>query len=273
MWDFFSSERLSEHVTTIHMPLGDAVYLVVGNERALLLDSGYGIGDLRGYVDTLTGLPVALLLTHGHLDHAGGAGQFGTVYLNHADDGLAVRQTTPEYRYRFLAAAPDGACPREVRGPGDLVPQADGNFRGLSDGDELDLGGVCVLVIAVPGHTHGMMVPVIIEDRIAVFGDACGEHTMINLPDSTTIAEYRKSLLHLKGLEGLWDTVVRNHGTHWSPKSILDRNLMLCERILDGSDDAVPLDTPYGPSLVASAEEGPDVHGNIIYRANDPRRE
>ena len=48
------------------------MYLLIGNERALLIDSGYGKIDLKGIVARLTDKPVTLMLTHGHLDHASG---------------------------------------------------------------------------------------------------------------------------------------------------------------------------------------------------------
>ena len=42
------------------------LYLVAGEDRALLIDAGAGVGDLRGMVDQLVEVPVTLLLTHGH---------------------------------------------------------------------------------------------------------------------------------------------------------------------------------------------------------------
>ena len=47
-------------------------YLLIGDEKALLLDAGYEWdGDLRAVVEEITDLPVMVVLTHGHLDHAG----------------------------------------------------------------------------------------------------------------------------------------------------------------------------------------------------------
>ena len=50
----------------------DTMYLVVGSRKAALIDTGAGIGDLRGLVESLTELPVMVLTTHLHTDHAGG---------------------------------------------------------------------------------------------------------------------------------------------------------------------------------------------------------
>lgn len=57
-----------------------SIFLFVGTERALLLDTGIGIGDLKGLVEEITDKPYDVVLTHGHRDHTGGAGWFDTVY-------------------------------------------------------------------------------------------------------------------------------------------------------------------------------------------------
>lgn len=62
-----------------------SIFLFVGTERALLLDTGIGIGDLKGLVEEITDKPYDVVLTHGHRDHTGGAGWFDTVYLNRKD--------------------------------------------------------------------------------------------------------------------------------------------------------------------------------------------
>src|SRR5512144_3125685 len=64
---------------------GDNMYLVAGRSAALLIDTGLGVAKLADFVKTLTALPVTVVNTHGHPDHAGGNGQFGTVYAPPAD--------------------------------------------------------------------------------------------------------------------------------------------------------------------------------------------
>ena len=54
-------------------------YLIRGDRKAALLDTGVGCGDLRSLVERLTDKPLIVLITHGHIDHAMGAGQFENV--------------------------------------------------------------------------------------------------------------------------------------------------------------------------------------------------
>jgi len=58
---------------------GPFLYLLLGADRALLLDTGTGRIDLRAIVDGLLadrGLDLVVAHTHGHRDHIGGDGQF-----------------------------------------------------------------------------------------------------------------------------------------------------------------------------------------------------
>ena len=91
-------------------------------------------------------VPVALLVTHGHVDHVGGAGAVSrasgvTAYLHPDDDWLAL---DPEAQLRGLF----GGVPE-----GDFAPPE--RFTALGDGDALDLAGFRLEVLHTPGHTPG----------------------------------------------------------------------------------------------------------------------
>ena len=68
--------ELAENVYLLNEFDGTNCYLVVGSEKALLIDCGTGFCDIRGAAEKLTDLPITLAATHGHGDHIGGAGQF-----------------------------------------------------------------------------------------------------------------------------------------------------------------------------------------------------
>lgn len=104
----FTSERVSEHLTRILTPCGVCVYLARGRRRAALLDTGFGFGDLKGYVESLIDTPYVVLLSHGHLDHAGGASQFEEAYLNERDWELAKWHCTLERRLDDVRSGPGG---------------------------------------------------------------------------------------------------------------------------------------------------------------------
>ena len=79
MASWFTVERLDEDTWVVseyrHWEHTHC-YLLLGRERALLIDTGLGVAPLAPVVRELTGLPVAAALTHAHWDHIGGLGEF-----------------------------------------------------------------------------------------------------------------------------------------------------------------------------------------------------
>lgn len=69
--------KLDEKTWVISFMEGtEYIYLLEGKEKALLLDTGYGIGHLRAFVETLTDKPVIVANTHFHPDHSAGNGEW-----------------------------------------------------------------------------------------------------------------------------------------------------------------------------------------------------
>ena len=62
-------------------------YLLLGTQRALLIDTGLGVGGLAAQVEALTDLPVLAAITHAHWDHIGGLGGFAPVSYTHLQQG------------------------------------------------------------------------------------------------------------------------------------------------------------------------------------------
>lgn len=271
----YTDTPITGHITRISDGTDVCEYLVQGSERAILIDTGYGLGDLRAHVEGLVTGPYDVVCTHGHVDHASGAAQFDEVYLNEADWELYRRHTTVQNRREFL----EGRFPELVQDMAseDFVPQRTAPFLPLEDGQVFGLGDIHMRAIHVPGHTHGMMVLVDEEERVAFFGDACGVFTLTIFPEATTIAEYRESLVRLQGFEDGWDRVLRQHGTCESPKSILAGNIGLCDLILAGKDDHAPTEFDGQQAFMAKAVDPATGQrldggeGNLVYREDNIR--
>src|SRR3972149_9192953 len=86
--------RISEPIGVIAPQFGVAtvnMYLVVGKERAALIDSGMGIGDVRAEIRKLTSLPVIVLNTHYHWDHSGANALFDESAIHKAEVELLAQ--------------------------------------------------------------------------------------------------------------------------------------------------------------------------------------
>ena len=267
--DFYTTEKVTEHITRIRAFWNDAcMYYVEGNERAVLIDTGYGFGDLKGFVDGLSDKPYDVLISHGHVDHANGAGQWGKVYMSHNDiDLYHTRCSVEDRREKLKRFIPDIDNYDDSYFP----PVHDDNFIDLNDGDDFDLGGVTVHTIAAPGHTKGMLVFLVKEDRTILFGDACGVFTLFVMDEATSLEEYISTLETLKSYEDQYDRILRQHGTCESPKSLLDEDIAIVKSILAGTDDHVPMEFNGIPCFIARAVK-PDSNervdgkeGNILY--------
>lgn len=152
-------------------------YLVVGSERAMLLDTGMGISDIKAVVDGITDLPILVVNSHHHFDHIGGNHLFNERAIHAAGVDLVQQETPPDWcsgnmayiagmlervsvyeeldraYFRLLTAdtsprpLPAGFDAAEWR----IVPCAP--TKALHDGDVIDLGGWMLRVFHTPGHS------------------------------------------------------------------------------------------------------------------------
>ena len=77
----FTSRKIRENTWVIE-GVGAYSYLLIGNQKAMMVDTGMSKLNLREYVRTITPLPVMVVNTHGHFDHTGGNGWFEEVYMH-----------------------------------------------------------------------------------------------------------------------------------------------------------------------------------------------
>ncbi|MCW3476100.1 MBL fold metallo-hydrolase [Limobrevibacterium gyesilva] len=140
-----------------------------GSMRAAIVDPGGEPGKILDTVDRM-GLKVELvLLTHGHLDHAGGAKALkGVLDEARANSGLPpVPLLGPDERDRFLLEGIEEAQKAfGMTGLRNVLPD-----RWLAEGDTVELGALRFEVLHVPGHTPGHIVFVEQTQRFAFTGD------------------------------------------------------------------------------------------------------
>ena len=130
-------------------------YLLRGEKRALLIDTGLGVSDIKEITDRLTQLPLMVATTHVHWDHIGGHRYFENIAVHQAEkDWLAHQFPTPVQTVRKNLNRIPCNFPPEFQLEDYRVfcgaPQ-----RILKDGDCLDLGGREIQVVHTPGHSPG----------------------------------------------------------------------------------------------------------------------
>lgn len=181
--------------------MGVSFTLIEGSERAILFDTGYGMEDVRSYVETLTGKPVTVLLSHGHHDHMLGARWFGKTFLCEEDMEEFIERTGTLQRSKVRQQAED----RGVPVPADFMdapiampeairfPEKTGCFDSRTE----DLGGLEIRVIRVPGHTPGSIVICVPAYRLLLTGDDWNPCTWMWFPTSMRADRWRDNMLEL----------------------------------------------------------------------------
>ena len=236
-----------------------AMYLLVGFEKALLLDTGCGLTDLPALLEKLTDKPIMVALTHGHLDHVGGIGQFDEIYLHPADFEMASVCNTERMRGyvenlgKMGSYEAFGISPEMIIETGKLP-----EMKPLQDGDVIDLGQRKIQVIHVPGHTPGGLCFLDESVRILFSGDACNTNL---LAQNTPVSETQRALMYLQTFTGRYDRMWNGHVgyagnflTCCQPSTTLSDLLTICEKILDGS--AQPIEFPFLGRKMCAFEYG-----------------
>lgn len=180
-------------------------FLIKGEDKALLIDTGYGSGNIKEVVDGLTDLPVMLVNTHTDGDHIGCNALFEKAYMHPA-----------EYdRYAY--------------GAGKGLP-----VEPLWEGDVIDLGGRHLEVILIPGHTPGSIALLDAENRILFSGDSVQGGGIYMFGTGRNIRAYLASMKKLAAIKDRFDTVYPSHGPIPLKSDILEGLIAGAAKILQG---------------------------------------
>ena len=187
-------------------------YLILGTEKALLFDTGLGIGDMRAVVTELTELEPIVVNSHTHYDHVGGNHQFPTVY------GTATEYT------RTSAKGRKHEDVAEFVGEGWIWKKTPEGFdrdryeskpfaiaKTIEDGEGIDLGGRKLEVLLTPGHAPDALCLLDRENRLLLTGDTFYPAALYAHLPGSDFALYRQSAQHLAKLRDDVDYVLPAH--------------------------------------------------------------
>lgn len=201
-------------------------YLVIGQEKAAVIDTMNGWANVKEAARELTQLPLVVINTHGHCDHIYGNVYFDEAYLHPADLPLAQQHASfPEFvelcRIHHLKMPP---------------------FKPFNDGDVLDLGGLHLRGIHLPGHTPGGLLLLLEEDRILFTGDAINRHLWLQLEESLPAAEAADALEKVLYLTSEADFILHGHAKGTDPIGLMNDLLRGLREIQHGQTQDDP---PY----------------------------
>lgn len=195
-------------------------FVLEGESKAAVIDTGMTIPNAKELAESVTSKPLILLNTHCDRDHIAGNDAFPEVWM-HASE-LA-----------YYCQKDHGA---QV-------------MHALFEGDEIDLGGRVLRVVALPGHTAGSACYLDVNSRVLISGDSIQRGGRIFLFGAQrNMPAYVAGLKRLKTLSLPFDEIWPSHAETPLPSDILDA-------VIEDGEAALRGELPF---------EITEVHGNKV---------
>ncbi len=205
----YDVEKLREGIYALDEG-GVRIFAFTGGERPLIIDSGYGKGDLRVALNEFAPEIGEMLLTHTDRDHTGGASLFSKVYMH------------PDEEEHFGSF--------------------DGSISYVNDGDIINAGMYKLRVIHLPGHTPGSIALLCEEHGFFISGDSVSTAPIFMFGEGRDLPEYIKSLEKLNSLRNSFGVIYPSHGQLPLETDILDDLIEGAKLLLN--NELTPFDPP-----------------------------
>ncbi len=238
--------RLPDNVYMVNEFDMNMMYIVVGSERCLVIDTGTRCTD--GFLpivrDIVKGKPYDVVLTHSHVDHVGGVGLFDKIHVHPADLEAITRGNGLEgagnvfnrrrYSARGFAVNPEGTLPFSM----DDYQETDTSlitWVTIEEGFCFDLGDRKLEVFEMPGHTPGCIVLLDRKNRILFAGDNVSK--ILILPETEDHKEIVSTWLQgaekVLAMGDSFDVIYAGHLCP-APRKLFEDQVELGRHILSG---------------------------------------
>lgn len=184
---------------------GVRFFLLLGENKALLIDSGMTVKNAKEIAQSITSLPVSLINTHADIDHIGSNCEFSSPYMHPSE--LSNYHNTQ-------------------KASGDITP--------VWDGDIINLGERALEIIHTPGHTPGSIAIYDRKHRFLFSGDPVQDGHIFMFGVQRDLDAYRLSLKRLIERQSEFEKIFPSHGTCPVEADILERLLVDSEKVSKG---------------------------------------
>lgn len=181
-------------------------FLLVGEEKAALIDSGVNCPNASDIAKKLTDKPLILLNTHGDGDHTSGTEGFTNIYIHPLD---------------FIECDVKGRYPNTS-----MIP--------LKDGDIIDLGNRPLKVIHIPGHTKGSVAFLDMVKRTLYAGDSVQKGHIYMFGAKRCPEMYENSLDKLIAIKSEYDCIYASHDSYLLPSDYAENVKMAWKQVNSG---------------------------------------
>ena len=201
-------------------------FLMVGEEDALLVDTGFGKGDLLELIRQITHKTIRVVLTHGDRDHAGGVGSFPCAHCHPAE-------------FAMLANA-----------------HLDTPLKPVWEHDELRCGGYCLEAIHIPGHTPGSIALFERSKRFMITGDSISKGPIFMMGEHRNMTALIASLNKLARMDLQDVEMLPSHYDCPLPSEYVRYTLDSAMKVLDGTVHGEPAPAVFGDACKLYTQDG-----------------
>ncbi|MEQ1494760.1 MAG: MBL fold metallo-hydrolase [Novosphingobium sp.] len=249
---WFERKALGDGITLlwephVHPLLRCNIWHVAGRDCDLLVDTGLGVASLAEAAADLFDKPLTVVLTHCHMDHAGGAHEFGACCV-HAAEAQALADASNHLPLDVAAYSADDlawfagigsdisgglltAIPHAGFNPATHVMKAAQASRLIGEGDVVDLGDRKFEVLHLPGHSPGSIALWNEASGTLFSGDAIYDGPLLDQIPGSDIPAY------IRSMERLRDLPVRVVHAGHDPSFGRDRLVELADTYLNSRSD------------------------------------
>jgi len=198
-------------------------YIISGEDRAILLDTGMGIANIKRTVSELTDLPIEVVNSHTHYDHVGGNHLFDTVSV--FDNLVEIERLKRGFPHAELAKHLNEDLvwkpfPKDFDPESYEIPPSTPT-RLLNNGDRVNLGGRELEVIHTPGHSPGCICLLDSKKRLLFTGDTFFPGPLYAHFPESDFDTYHDTVERMTELVPLVDALCPAHNEPWVKSDVL----------------------------------------------------
>lgn len=219
-------------------------YLVIGNKRALLFDTGIGVDSISLLVKQLTALPIVVVNSHSHYDHIGGNHEFENVLSLKTDFTEKHSKFGWDHESVKHEVTQEAICLQYIPGLDTakyaIHPYKTSKF--IKNGEVIDLGERKLAIISVPGHTPDAIALYDKKNGYLWTGDSYYDGPIYLFAKETDLLSYQKSIDKLASITPQINKIFSSHNNPVSnPQRLLELkanfNKMKNGKVIGKDDD------------------------------------
>lgn len=224
--NWFEVYKLTNNTYAIYEPYQwqEAIsYLLLGSEKALLVDTLQGVGDLKSLIDQLTNLPVIVMNTHSHYDHVSGNYQFETIYG--LDTPYTAENTKGHSNADIGGSMTMDTIWKNLPTDFDISTYESKAFeidKFMSDGEIIDIGGREIQVVFTPGHSPDSVILIDKANRMMFTGDTFYPAPIYVYSDTTNFEDFFMTSQIMFGFKNDVDFLMPGHNETMQPARYLN---------------------------------------------------